>query len=153
MRTLMMAASGIALAAAFPLAASAQNGHFVGQQDCDGDGLVVSCEGKVAGLGSETFNIVVSADATATVECTNPGGNVAPGQSFRYTADGATGEMTTPRNGNYSYTISTEAPEAPTDACPNGAWSAEVTDVEYGPATVQLYEGGVLVDSVTLPVD
>ncbi|WP_109471133.1 hypothetical protein [Ornithinimicrobium cavernae] len=153
MRTLMIAASSLVLAASLPPAASAQNGHFVGQQDCEGDGLAVTCEGKVAGLGSETFNIVVTADASATVECTNPGGNVAPGQSFDYVAEGATGEMETPRNGSYTYSISTDAPEAPADACPNGAWTAEVVDVEYGPATVSLYEGGALVDSVTLPVD
>lgn len=153
MRTLMIAASSVALAASFPLAASAQNGHFVGGQDCDGDGLAVTCEGKVAGLGSETFNIVVTADASATVECTNPGGKVAPGQTFDYTAEGATGEMTTPRNGSYNYAVSTDAPQAPADACPNGAWTAEVTDVEYGPATVSLYEGGTLVDSVTVAVD
>lgn len=153
MRKLSIAATALALGMASPLAASAQNGHFVGQQDCDGDGLTVTCEGKVAGLGSETFNIVVSADATATVECTNPGGNVAPGQTFDYTAEGATGEQTTPRNGNYNYSVSTDAPTAPADACPNGAWTPTVTDVEYGPATIELYEGETLADTVTVPVD
>lgn len=48
---------------AFPGAASAQSGHFVGTPTCTDIGTQVSCDGKVAGLGGTTFSIRVAAEA------------------------------------------------------------------------------------------
>lgn len=152
-RYLATAAVGLALAVGFTGTAWAQSGHFVGTQTCRDTGLTVTCSGKVAGLGSTTFEIVVVADGLASVECRNPAGQVAPGQSFEYEAEGTTGTLRTPRNGQYRYTVSTDIPTPPADSCPNKKWTASVTDVTFtGDATLELYEGAVLADTTTVRI-
>ena len=148
---------GIILAAlllvlGFPAVAQAQSGHFVGTPTCVDQGTTLRCTGKVAGLGSTTFEITVEATGVATVECTNPAGNVAPGQTFETTTLGTSGPLATPRNGQYRFNVSTETPTAPAGSCPNPKWRATVTDVEFGDATITLREGGSPSDSITVPV-
>jgi hypothetical protein len=144
----------VAMAAfAFPSAATAQSGHFVGDQTCTDIGTQVRCTGKVAGLGGTTFEITVQASGTAFVTCTNPAGNVAPGQAFDFAAAGSSGPQPTPRNGQFRYTVTTVAPTAPAGSCPNPKWTASVTDVAFGAtATITLSEDGVISDSVTVPI-
>jgi hypothetical protein len=124
--------------------AFAQRGHFVGDVTCTDIGTQLQCSGKVAGLGSTTFRIEVTASGQASVVCTNPGGNVAPGQSFDFTAAGNTGELATPRSGQFRFTnLQTTAPTAPANACPNPQWTGTVSDVAFsGMAEVCLFEGG-----------
>jgi hypothetical protein len=113
----------------------------------------VECTGKVAGLGGTTFEIRVTASGLATVECTNPGGNVAPGQDTAVDVAGSSGPLATPRNGQFQFTIRTEAPTVPNfPTCPNPQWTARVVDVTFGDATLLLFEDGVLSDQVTVPV-
>jgi hypothetical protein len=133
-------------------AAQAQSGHFVGAPTCTDQGTTFNCTGKVAGLGGTTFSITATAAGTATVSCTNPAGNVAPGQAFTTAASGGTGELPTPRNGSFRFSVSSTAPTAPAGSCPNPKWTAAVTDVEFGDATVTLSENGVVSDTVTVPV-
>lgn len=137
---------------AFPSVASAQSGHFVGTPTCTDEGTTVACSGKVAGLGGTTFEITVSAPGTASVECTNPGGNVAPGQSFTTTVAGTSGPLATPRNGQFRFTVESDTPSAPPGSCPNSMWTAEVVDVEFGDATITLTEDGAVSDTITVPV-
>jgi hypothetical protein len=111
-RYLVFAVVAVA-ALAVPGVASAQSGHFVGTQTCTDIGTQVACSGKVAGLGGTTFTITVTAQGTASVTCTNPAGNVAPGQSFTFAAAGSSGPFPTPRNGQSPYTVTTIAPTAP----------------------------------------
>ena len=139
-------------ALAFPSVASAQSGHFVGTQTCTDIGTQVSCSGKVAGLGGTTFTILVSAQGTASVTCTNPAGNVAPGQSFSFAAAGSSGPFATPRNGQAPYTVTTDAPSAPAGSCPNPKWTATVTGVTFTTATITLLEDGTVSDTETVPV-
>jgi hypothetical protein len=148
---------GIALAVVFALTASvdlahAQSGHFVGDVTCRDAGLQLVCTGKAAGLGGTTFEITVTADGIASVECTNPGGNVAPGQSFSFTAEGTTGSLPTPRNGQYRFSVPTVAPTAPAGSCPNEQWTPDVVDVTFTEATVTLSENGAVSDEVTVSV-
>ena len=144
---------GFVLALGFPSAALAQSGHFVQTQTCTDIGTQVRCTGKVAGLGGTEFEIKVIADGIALVECTNHGGNVAPGQTFETTASGSSGPLATPRNGQFRYRLTSIAPAAPADSCPNDGWTAEVVDVQFTTATIQLYEDGALSDEVTVPVN
>jgi hypothetical protein len=139
-------------ALSLPSAALAQSGHFVGTPTCTDEGTTVECRGKVAGLGGTTFEITVEASGTASVECTNPAGNVAPGQSFTTDVAGTSGPRATPRNGQFRFTVESETPSAPPGSCPNPKWSAAVTDVQFGDATITLTENGNVSDTITVPV-
>jgi hypothetical protein len=151
-RYISIAIVALAVALGLPSAAFAQSGHFVQTQTCRDSGTTVTCSGKVAGLGGTTFEITVEADGIASVECTNPGGNVAPGQDFEFSAEGSSDELETPRNGQYRYTVETNETVAPADSCPNDSWTAEVIDVEFTTATITLLEDGVVSDTITVDV-
>jgi hypothetical protein len=152
LRTIVVATAALVVMLATAAVALAQSGHFVGTPVCTDEGTTVECRGKVAGLGGTTFEITVSAPGTASVECTNPGGNVAPGQSFTTTTTGSSGPLATPRNGQFRFTVESDAPSAPPGSCPNAMWSAEVVDVVFGDATITLTEDGVVSDTITVPV-
>jgi hypothetical protein len=137
--------------------ALAQSGHFITSGGnaplCVDMGTTLACSGKVAGLGGTTFEITVSAPAVASIECTNPGGNVAPGQDTSITATGTSGPLPTPRNGQFRFNISTVTPVVPNfPTCPNPQWTATVVDVAFGDATLTLTEDGVVSDTVIVPV-
>src|ERR671919_655178 len=100
-RSINVGVLALALVGLMAAPALAQSGHFVGTQTCSDIGTQVECSGKVAGLGGTTFRIEVEADGIASVECANPAGNVAPGQSFDFSAEGSTGDRETPRNGQF----------------------------------------------------
>jgi len=152
LRLVVAVVASLALMATFAGVASAQSGHFVGTPTCTDQGTTVQCTGKVAGLGGTTFTINVSAPGTASVECTNPAGNVAPGQSFTTTVAGSSGPVPTPRNGQYRFDVSTTTPTAPAGSCPNSMWTATVTDVTFTTATITLLEDSTLSDTITVPV-
>jgi hypothetical protein len=158
-RSLVVGVLALMLALAFPGAALAQSGHFItgggNAPTCTDIGLQVECDGKVAGLGGTTFEITVEADGIASVECTNPGGNVAPGQDTAVTVEGSSGELPTPRNGQFVFMdLTTASPEPlpPTPTCPNAMWTPNIVDVSFTTATLSLFEDGVLVDQVTVTV-
>jgi hypothetical protein len=131
--------------------ALAQSGHFIDRTvSCTDTGTQVECEGKVAGLGGTTFRIDISAPGTAVVECENPGENVAPGQDTSVTAAGTTGPLPTPRNGNFNFQITTDAPRVPNvPTCPNRQWTAHVVDVLFTTVTLTLRENGAVSDTFT----
>lgn len=134
---------------------AAQSGHFLDRTvNCRDVGTQVQCSGKVAGLGGTTFEITVEAGGTATVTCTNPGGNVAPGQNTSVTVAGTTTPLPTPRNGNFTFSISSDDPNPlpPTPTCPNDQWTPTITDVSFTTATLSLLEDSSLSDQITVPV-
>jgi hypothetical protein len=137
--------------------AYAQSGHFLtgggNAAECTDIGTQLQCTGKVAGLGGTTFTITVEAEGLATVECTNPGGNVAPGQDTAVDAAASTGPQPTPRNGQFVFTLTTATPTVPNfPTCPNPQWTATVTDVTFGDATLSLFEDGTLSDRIVVTV-
>lgn len=137
----------------------AQSGHFLSggnnTPSCTDTGTQVQCTGKVAGLGGTTFEITVEAQGIATVTCTNPGGNVAPGQDTSVTVEGTTSPLPTPRNGQFIFSITSDdpAPLPPTPTCPNVQWTPTITDVSFTTATLSLFENGNLSDQVTVNVN
>jgi hypothetical protein len=146
---------GLAFGAA---AAYAQAGHFIesgaGAPVCTDIGTQVQCTGKVAGLGGTTFEITIEADGIATVVCINPAGHRAPGQDTAVTVEGGTGPLATPRNGQFVFSITTDAPAPlpPTPTCPNVRWTPEIVDVTFTTATLTLFEDDVQSDLVVVPV-
>src|SRR6266542_3048804 len=98
------------------------------------------------------LTLVTTFAGAALVECTNPGGNVAPGQTFTTTVTGTTGPVPTPRNGQYQFDVTTTAPTAPPGSCPNPMWTATVTDVQFTTATITLLEDSTVSDTITVPV-
>jgi hypothetical protein len=157
-RLIIALAAVIALFGLTAAPAYAQSGHFIengaGAPECTDEGTTVECTGKVAGLGGTTFEITIVAPGIASVECTNPGGNVAPGQDTAVTVAGTTGPQPTPRNGAFVFTIETDDPEPlpPTPTCPNNQWTPEIVDVTFTTATLTLFEDGVQTDQVIVPV-
>jgi hypothetical protein len=152
LRLLLAAVAALTLLTTFASASFAQAGHFVGEPTCRDIGTQTQCTGKVAGLGGTTFTITVTAQGTATVTCTNPAGNVAPGQTFTFTAFGSSGPFATPRNGQARFTVTTDQPTAPPGSCPNPMWTATVTDVAFTTATLTLLEDSTVSDTITVPV-
>jgi hypothetical protein len=139
-------------------AASAASGHFINTgrnaAQCTDIGTQVECSGKVAGLGGTTFEITIEADGLASVVCINPAGHRAPGQDTAVTVEGSTDPLPTPRNGQFLFSLTTDAPDPlpPTPTCPNTQWTAEIVDVAFTTATLTLYEDGERSDQITVPV-
>jgi hypothetical protein len=139
-------------------AASAQSGHFVNSgrnaAQCTDIGTQVECSGKVAGLGGTTFEITIEADGIASVVCINPAGHRAPGQDTAVSVEGSTDPLPTPRNGQFLFTVTTDAPDPlpSTPTCPNRQWTAEIVDVAFTTATLSLFEDGVLSDEIEVAV-
>jgi hypothetical protein len=115
---------------------------------CTDQGLTLNCTGNVSGLGQEPLTVTISSPATATTTCTNPAGNVAPGQTFTFQASG-TQVVTVDKNGRATFDLTTTAPTAPAGSCPNSKWTATVTDVTFGTVTLIGTQGGVQVFNVT----
>ena len=158
MKRYLLLSAVVVAALAFPGVASAQSGHFLtgggNAPSCTDEGTTVACDGKVAGLGGTTFEITIEAAGIASVECTNPGGNVAPGQDTAVTVAGTTEPQPTPRNGQFRFNIESDDPEPlpATPTCPNNQWTPNIVDVAFTEATLSLFEDGVLSDQVTVPV-
>jgi hypothetical protein len=158
MRKLFVAVVATAACLVAVPAASAQSGHFVtggaNAPTCTDQGTTVSCSGKVAGLGGTTFEITIDAVGVASVECENPGGNVAPGQDTTVETSGTTGTLPTPRNGQFEFSVATLDPEPlpATPTCPNEQWIPHIVDVTFTEATLTLLEDGAQSDQIVVPV-
>jgi hypothetical protein len=132
----------IGLMATSALAASP---HFVGDFTISkslSTGLTVS--GKAAGLGNGPVEAFLTAESvSATYECVNKGGNVAPGQPL--VQSGVTGpvQTITPRNGQITFTVTLPPPPTPSsaDTCPNGNWSVRLLSLTYSGVVLHVHQG------------
>jgi hypothetical protein len=115
--------------------AFAQSPHFIGTPSCTKSTTSgLTCSGKAAGLGNEPAFVFLTADSvTATYECVNKGGNVAPGQPVvTQNVQGPT-ETITPHNGQITFSATLPVPTPPSAAteCPNGNWRVRLTSLTY----------------------
>jgi hypothetical protein len=142
--TMILVAAVAALVLAAP--ASAHSPHFKNYRDPAfvDQGTTLNASGALAGLGFGDLTVVLTATGTASVECTNHGGNVAPGQDTSVTTTGTVSGIEV-KNGNASFSVTTAEPVVSSDLCPNPLWSARAVDVAFSSATLDFYQGGVLV--------
>lgn len=116
-------------------------------------GLTLNASGNLAGLGFSDVTVDLVAVGNPTAQCTNQGGNSAPGQNPASVT--LTGEEIIPqtdiKNGNTPFNVTTLPPQSPVPgapACPNTNWTETITDVAFTSATITVYQAGALVLTV-----
>jgi hypothetical protein len=116
-------------------AAWAQSPHFIGTPTCTKSTTTgLTCSGKAAGLGNgPTAAFLTASSVTATYQCVNKGGNVAPGQPIVTQAVTGPTQTITPHNGQISFSPNIPPPTPPSAAteCPNGNWQVQLTSLTY----------------------
>jgi hypothetical protein len=143
---LSIVVSAFAVAAlTFAVPASAQSPHFIGTPVCakNSNTGVLTCSGKAAGLANGPTVAFLTADSvTATFECVNKGGNVAPGQPVvQQDVTGPTQNIE-PRNGQITFSPSLNPPPTPSarDTCPNGNWTVRRTSLTYNNVVLHIQQ-------------
>src|SRR5215213_673897 len=150
----------LALGIATP-AALAANPHFVvGPAITLNPDNTVTATGSVAGLGNENIDVVLTVELDVEVICTNPAGNVAPGQTQQTTVTGTQTDIEV-KNGRASFDVTTAAPTLdPTLTpkqlgCPNNKWRASIGEVTVVSATLQIIQpagsGNVVLEETFTP--
>lgn len=146
----ILLSSTIALVALFSVhVASAQNPHFLpNRPDNTYDaGTTLCSSGTLAGLGNyagQNVKIQLVVSGTTLTECSNPAGNVAPGQDSeaQYTSP----EVMVPVNkqGKASYSLCTNEPTVTgaSAGCPNSKWTGRAKDVVFTSGSAYLLING-----------
>ncbi len=123
------------------------NPHYVVGPDVTVDGNLVRATGSIAGLGTEPIDVLLTVTAEQEVQCQNPGGNIAPGQTQTFnTQEGQFG--ITPERGRATFDIPlevtglTEQELRDARACPNPRWTPIPGDVTITGYTLQVFQAG-----------
>jgi hypothetical protein len=122
-------------AAVFTSSALAASAHFIGTPTCTKSlSTGLTCSGKAAGLGDGPTAAFLTADSvSATYECVNHGGNVAPGQPVVESSVTGPTQTINPHNGQITFSPNIPPPSAPSAAseCPSGKWTVRLTSLKY----------------------
>jgi len=115
--------------------AAAPNGTHVqsGTPTCQESGFTVTCSSyDLAGVGHTNATANLSVTYSGTVLCTNPAGNVAPGQT-KYPSIPTSSGAIQPKNGRMTVPVLVSADQATIEAalmentsCPNRKWTKSV---------------------------
>src|SRR5688500_11926147 len=106
-----------------------QNPHLVTVPTFTDNGTTMTVTGGIAGLGNNQLAIIsITGTAQTSTSCSNAGGNVAPGQSRTETIM-FSGKFMSDKNGRVNFSVSSAVPKS--GLCPDGNWTAQVTDVVF----------------------
>ena len=140
-------------------AAAPTGTHFqVGNATCAVTSATqVTCSSyELAGVGNSNATGSLAANYTATVTCTNRGGNTVPVKSSVQSAPTSTGSLS-PKNGRLSVpSLSSTVPAAAeferNATCPNGNWTkkADLSTVALASFTYTLHFAGFTGDFITI---
>jgi hypothetical protein len=148
--------AGPALAVKPGTGATSGNPHYITEPTITIEGNTATASGgRIAGLGSDPATFLLTVTGTATTECTNPGGNVAPGQDSEFTVSGEPVVVATDAQGNVDVpttTASGPAVGSETDqaGCPNRSWTGTVTGSTITSATLTVEQGGSVIPALTV---
>jgi hypothetical protein len=130
-----------------------QNVHLIGSVTTTDTGTSARACGKLAGLGNADVTITLTGSATVDSMCTNPAGNVAPGQAQQVVTGSIIIKQTDIKNGTVSFCLSTADPACSTAkecGCPNNNWTATIFDVEFGELLLTVVQSGKVVLQTTV---
>jgi len=148
MRTLLALATVLVAAIAFPAAASAAvspgtygpdagsfnpanapgSSHLTsGSPSCTVNAdLSISCSGYVlGGVGNTNATVNLSASYSATIDCTNRGGNLVESHTTTFSASNAA-TVTSTRNGQLTVPTRSVSPFSAPQVCPNPNWTPSI---------------------------
>ena len=125
-------------------AAFAESPHFIGTPTCTKSlSTGLTCSGKAAGLGNAPSAAFLTASSvTATYECVNHGGNVAPGQPVVTQNVVGPTQTITPHNGQITFSVGIPPPTPPSAAteCPNGNWTVRITSLTFSNVVLHIQQ-------------
>lgn len=141
-KTLAVLATAAALVFVGAGPAMAANPHYLNGPTFSLQGNTVTATGSVAGLGNQNVDVKLTVQASVTVLCQNPGGNIAPGQTKFFSAATTQSNLEV-KNGRLNFTISATADPAGVDltgACPNAKWTPMPGAVTVHSATLDIIQ-------------
>lgn len=146
MRKLLVIVTSVLFALAFTAAPASAAVKFHSGPTFTDTGTQLNVTGNVSGLGNQDLTAVLDATGTADVTCTNPAGNVAPGQRTTVDVSGSQSNIQV-KNGRATFNVTTAQPGPldPAVVCPNRKWTAQITDVDFTSATLTLIQGGSVI--------
>jgi hypothetical protein len=130
----------------------AANPHIVGSTTTTFDSSnQFTISGKIAGLGSGFSGSALTGTATATfdIQCSNPNGNLAPGQQGGSSSIPGSGSIdSVAKNGTYTFHITFTINTSPAKAfgCPNNQWTATAINVRNVALTSLQITGGPVIE-------
>ena len=123
----------------------------------------VSCSGssctttpsELSGLGNQQVRETLTVFATFNTQCTNRGGNIAPGQDDVTTSTSTSADVT-PHNGKATLPPLSATAQQPTQqdlnrTCPNGSWTGSVDGQPVVTASLTVVYNNVLLSSDSFP--
>jgi hypothetical protein len=135
-----------AITASGALASSVHLKPPKGEPSFTDNGLTLTANGALAGLGNGDVLITLTARANATATCTNPAGATQPpGQNPAPVT--VSGSQAIPqseiKNGNVSFSVTTTGPVSPipgAPGCPNPKWTETITDLSFTSAVITVQQ-------------